>query len=49
LEIWKGQDANVPAAQQALIHRAECNQAARRGEYNDAMERTTPCLQAQLN
>ena len=39
LEIWKGQEANVPAAQQALYHRARCNQAARRGEYNAAMEK----------
>ena len=39
LELWKGQEANVPAAQQALFHRALCNQAARRGEYNEAMEK----------
>jgi fructose-bisphosphate aldolase class I len=39
MEIWKGQEANVPAAQQALYHRARCNQAARRGEYNTAMEK----------
>jgi len=39
LEIWKGQEANVPAAQQALYHRARCNQAARHGEYNAAMEK----------
>jgi fructose-bisphosphate aldolase, class I len=39
LEIWKGQEANVPAAQQALYHRARCNQAARRGEYSEAMEK----------
>jgi fructose-bisphosphate aldolase class I len=38
LEIWKGQEANVPAAQQALYRRARCNQAARRGEYSAAME-----------
>jgi fructose-bisphosphate aldolase class I len=38
LEIWKGQESNVQAAQQALFHRARCNQAARRGEYNAAME-----------
>ena len=38
LEIWKGQEAHVSAAQQALYHRAKCNQAARRGEYNAAME-----------
>jgi hypothetical protein len=30
--------ANVPAAQQALFHRANCNRAARRGEYSAAME-----------
>ena len=38
LEIWKGQDDNVSAAQQALYHRALCNRAARRGEYDAAME-----------
>lgn len=37
LEIWQGKEANVPAAQQALLHRAQCNRAARRGEYNAAM------------
>ena len=40
LEIWSGQDAKVQAAQRALLHRARCNWAARRGEYNAAMERT---------
>jgi len=38
LELWKGQEANVPAAQKVLVHRARCNQAARRGEYSAAME-----------
>jgi len=38
LELWKGQEGNVSAAQQALYHRARCNQAARRGEYSQAME-----------
>jgi fructose-bisphosphate aldolase class I len=33
LEIWQGKHANVAAAQQALLHRAECNRAARRGDY----------------
>lgn len=42
LEIWYGKEANVVAAQQALYHRARCNQAARRGEYSAAMERTQP-------
>jgi fructose-bisphosphate aldolase class I len=40
LEIWRGEDAHVAAAQQALYHRAMCNRAARRGEYSAAMERT---------
>jgi fructose-bisphosphate aldolase class I len=39
MQIWHGQDANVPAAQQALLHRAMCNVAARRGEYSAAMEK----------
>jgi fructose-bisphosphate aldolase class I len=39
LELWKGQEANVKVAQQALYHRALCNQAARRGEYSAAMEK----------
>jgi fructose-bisphosphate aldolase class I len=38
LEIWRGEASNVPAAQQALFHRADCNRAARRGEYTAAME-----------
>jgi fructose-bisphosphate aldolase class I len=40
LEIWQGKEANVKAAQQALLHRARCNRAARRGEYTAAMEKT---------
>jgi len=40
LEIWRGEQANVLAAQQALYQRAWCNRAARRGEYKAAMERT---------
>jgi fructose-bisphosphate aldolase class I len=39
LEIWQGNEANAKAAQLALVHRAKCNQAARRGEYSAAMER----------
>ncbi len=38
LEIWHGEEAQMPAAQQALLHRARCNQAARRGEYLAVME-----------
>jgi fructose-bisphosphate aldolase class I len=40
LEIWRGRETNVPMAQKALYHRANCNRAARRGEYSAAMERT---------
>ena len=39
LELWRGQKANVQAAQQALYHRALCNRAARRGEYSATMEK----------
>jgi fructose-bisphosphate aldolase class 1 len=38
LEIWRGEAVSVPAAQQALFHRADCNRAARRGECTAAME-----------
>ena len=38
LEIWRGQASNVPAAQQALFHRADCNRAARRGKYDAASD-----------
>ena len=39
LEILLGEDTHILEAQQALFHRAECNWAARRGEYNSATER----------
>jgi len=38
LEIWRGDFANLYDAQQSLYHRVRCNQAARQGEYNLAME-----------
>jgi fructose-bisphosphate aldolase, class I len=40
LELWQGKETNVSKAQQALLHREKCNWAARRGEYNAAMEGT---------
>lgn len=41
LDIWLGQDANVQAAQHALLHRARCNVAARRGQYDAQVESCT--------
>jgi fructose-bisphosphate aldolase class I len=38
LSIWHGDPANVTSAQEALYHRAKCNGAARRGEYDAAVE-----------
>ncbi len=38
LSIWEGQEARRAAAQHALRHRAGCNRAALRGEYDAAME-----------
>jgi fructose-bisphosphate aldolase class I len=46
LEIWKGSIHNVVAAQHALVHRARCNKAARRGEYTAAMEETSTLAHA---
>jgi fructose-bisphosphate aldolase class I len=40
LDIWGGHDANMNAAQKALLHRAKCSFAARRGEYTSEMEAT---------
>jgi fructose-bisphosphate aldolase, class I len=40
LEIWQGKEVHALAAQQTLYHRARCNYAARRGEYNATMEKT---------
>jgi fructose-bisphosphate aldolase class I len=42
MEIWRGEEARVLPAQQALYHRAMCNRAARRGEYTAAMEVAEP-------
>jgi len=39
LEIWAGNQINVVAAQLALSHRARCNRAARRGEYDTTAEK----------
>jgi fructose-bisphosphate aldolase, class I len=39
LELWRGEEAQVSEAQQALYHRARFNRAARRGEYTSAMEK----------
>jgi fructose-bisphosphate aldolase class I len=39
LEAWRGQAVNVPAAQNALYHRARCNSAAREGRYTSEVER----------
>jgi len=38
LKTWKGQDANVAAAQKIFYHRAKMNSAARNGSYTREME-----------
>lgn len=40
LEIWKGDDDNVVAAQKALNHRVACNRAANHAAYTADMEDT---------
>jgi fructose-bisphosphate aldolase class I len=42
LEIWRGEESAVGAAQRALLHRARCNRAARRGHYDRAVEAGQP-------
>ncbi|MEO5804460.1 MAG: class I fructose-bisphosphate aldolase [Verrucomicrobiota bacterium] len=39
LKIWRGDSQNIHAAQEALLHRARLNSAARHGKYSEAMER----------
>ena len=39
LKAWKGQPANVPAAQKALLHRAKLNSEACFGRYKAEMEK----------
>jgi fructose-bisphosphate aldolase, class I len=39
LKAWAGLPANVSAGQEALLHRARCNSAARFGQYSSDMER----------
>lgn len=41
MEIWKGDEANVVAAQKSLYHRARCNWAARQGKYDIATDAPT--------
>jgi fructose-bisphosphate aldolase class I len=38
LKSWAGKTENVGVAQQALLHRASCNSAARFGQYSSEME-----------
>jgi fructose-bisphosphate aldolase class I len=39
LDLWRGQDDNIAAAQKVLYHRAKLNSIARRGEYKPEMEK----------
>jgi fructose-bisphosphate aldolase class I len=39
LEAWHGDLANIEAGQNALLHRARCNGAARQGRYSREMEK----------
>ena len=38
LARWAGKQDNAVAAQEALLHRAHCNSAARNGSYSSEME-----------
>lgn len=38
-EAWRGEDANIEAAQKALLHRLAMNQAADRGAYDPTQDR----------
>ncbi len=38
MKAWKGKDVNVGTAQRIFEHRAQCNSAARQGQYSSQME-----------
>ncbi|HEY2627849.1 MAG TPA: class I fructose-bisphosphate aldolase [Usitatibacter sp.] len=40
LHAWRGQAANVPAAQRVLLHRAHMNSLAARGQWSPGAEKT---------
>jgi fructose-bisphosphate aldolase class I len=42
LQIWRGEPANVTAAQAAFLHRARMSSLARSGAYSPAMESALP-------
>jgi len=42
LDAWKGDAANAASVQKALVHRARCNQAARRGAYDGLADAPEP-------
>ena len=42
LTAWRGEDANISAAQHTFAHRARLNGAARSGSYEPEMEATGP-------
>ena len=44
LEVWRGKEANVMAAQKILYQRATCNRDARRGQSPDESEKVTKQL-----
>jgi len=39
LKAWRGEEANVAAAQEAFAHRAKMNGLARSGSYSPEMEK----------
>jgi fructose-bisphosphate aldolase class I len=39
LKAWRGEQANVQAAQEAYLHRAKMNGLARSGDYSSELEK----------
>ncbi len=44
LEAWHGKPRNISVGQQAFLHRARCNSAAREGQYSVALEQIVDVL-----
>jgi fructose-bisphosphate aldolase class I len=49
LEVWRGKQQNLKAAQHAFYHRAKCNGAAAIGKYTNALEGERPAQESTVH
>ena len=49
IEVWRGKQQNLKAAQHAFYHRAKCNGAAAIGTYTNALEGENPAQESTVH